>query len=148
MSTWVASRGCTGDDRGCRAPSRSLKVAVDAHGPVVTTEMPRLIGADQGAGRCGKALAVGRRKSAVAPDRGKRQPMLMLDDLGVGGLQCRVAHQPAGGMLKVGCRQPLDAAAHGGEPGVGAVGDQGGEQRAVEYPRHVARSRRAAGRRG
>ena len=57
--------------------------------------------------------------------------MLMLDDLGVGGFQCRVAHQPAGDMLEIGCGQPLDTAAHGGEPEVGAVGDQGGEQRPV-----------------
>jgi hypothetical protein len=57
--------------------------------------------------------------------------MLIFDDLGIGGLQCRIAHQPAGSMLEVSCRQPLDAAAHGGQPEIGAVGDQGGEQRAV-----------------
>ena len=57
--------------------------------------------------------------------------MLIFDDLGIGGLQCRLTHQPAGSMLEVGRRQPLDAAAHGGQPEIGAVGDQGGEQRAV-----------------
>ena len=92
----MASRGAQEITRVPYTPSRADRwVAVDAHGPVVVAEMPWLIGADQSAGRCGKALAVGRRKPVVAPDRGKRQPMLMLDDLGVCGLQCRAAYQPA-----------------------------------------------------
>ena len=34
-------------------------------------------------------------------------------------------------MPKIGCRQPLDAAAHGGQSQIGAVGDQASKQRAV-----------------
>jgi len=52
----------------------------------------------------------------------------MLDDLGIGGLQCRIAYQPAGGMLEIGGGQRFDTVAHGGQSEVGTVGDQGGEQ--------------------
>ena len=49
-----------GDDL-CAVDAKAIAdVAVDAHGSVVIAEVPRMIGADQGTRRRGKALAIGR----------------------------------------------------------------------------------------
>ena len=52
-----------GDDEGAIHAEPIAEVTVDAHGPIVIAEMPWLIGADQSAGRCGKVLAVRRRRT-------------------------------------------------------------------------------------
>jgi hypothetical protein len=49
-----------GDDLGAVYAKAIAEMAVDAHGPVVIAEVPRMIGADQGSRRRGKALAIGR----------------------------------------------------------------------------------------
>ena len=49
-----------GDDLGAVDAKPIAHVAVDAYRPVVIAEMPRMIGADQGTRRRGKALTIGR----------------------------------------------------------------------------------------
>ena len=120
-----------GDDLGGEDADAIADVGVDGDGLVVVAEVAGVVGADEGARRRAEALAIRGGQAAVAPDRGEVEPVVMLDDLGIGGLQGGVAHQPAGGQLEIRGGQVLDAVAHGGQAEVGAVGDQGGEEGAV-----------------
>jgi hypothetical protein len=55
----------------------------------------------------------------------------MVDQDGVGRLDCGLAQEPSAGVLQDVGSERVDALAHGGQAEVGAVGDQGGQQRAV-----------------
>ena len=57
--------------------------------------------------------------------------MMVVDQDGVCGLEGVVAQEPSAGVLQHLRREIIDALAHGRQPEVGAMRDQGGEQRAV-----------------
>ena len=73
--------------------------------------------------------------------------MVVVDQDRVGRLERGLAHEPAADVLQRLGGDAVDTLGHGGKAEIGAVGDQGGEQRAIRSP-FAARSRRAAGRRG
>ena len=56
---------------------------------------------------------------------------MVIDQDRVGRLQRRLAQEPAAGVLQRFGGDGVDALAHGGKAEIGAMGDQGGEQRTV-----------------
>ena len=68
---------------------------------------------------------------------------MVIDQDRVRRLECRFAQEPAAGILQLFGGDGIDALRHGGEAEIGAVGDQGGKQRAVRIaaPRFVAAER-------
>ena len=57
---------------------------------------------------------------------------MIIDQDRVGGLERRLAHEPAIDVLELLGGELVDALAHGGEAKIGAVGDHDGEQRTID----------------
>src|SRR5271168_2882435 len=98
---------------------------------VVITEIARIDGPEQAAPLHSEALAVRRGKRPVTPSATERQPVMMVDNRLIGGLQRRLSQEPLRRMLKLVRRHALDAATHGSDTEIGAVRDNGGKKGAI-----------------
>ena len=124
----------TGDKLGRVDADAIADVGVDSDSFVVVAEIAGMVGAEKRPWRRAETLTIGRRQATVAPEGSEVEAMKVLDNLSIGCLHGGFAHQPVRGLLEVGGRQVLDAVAHGGQAEVGAVGDQGGQQRPITIP--------------
>ena len=122
-------------------------VGVQRECPFIVAEVAGIEGAEQTVALDGEPLAIGRRAAAVTPDPAQGQLVMVIDQDRVRRLECRFAQEPAAGILQLFGGDGIDALRHGGEAEIGAVGDQGGEQRGGADRRPAVCSRRAAERR-
>ena len=106
-------------------------VRVKCERSFVVAEVARIEAAQQAIPLDREALAIGGGAAAVAPDAAELQAVMVIDQNGVGRLERGVAQEPSAGVLQRLGGEAVDALAHRGETEVGAVRDQGGEQRAV-----------------
>ena len=105
------------------------RVSVERERPVVVAKIARVEAGEQTVALDREALAIGGGATTVAPDAAQLQAMMVIDQDGVGRLERGLAQEPPAGVLQRRCSEAVDALAHGGEAEVGAVRDQGGEQR-------------------
>ena len=107
------------------------RVRVKCERSFVVAEVARIEAGQEAIPLDREALAIGGGASAVAPDEAELQAVMVIDQNGVGRLERGVAQEPSAGVLQRLGGEGVDALAHRGETEVGAVPDQGGEQRAV-----------------
>ena len=88
-------------------------------------------GPEQAVALNGETLAIGRRAAPVPPHLAQRHRVMVVDQDGVGCLECRLAQEPAAGVLQALGGDGIDALCHGGKTEIGAGGNQGCEQGAV-----------------
>ena len=106
-------------------------VGIKLQGSVVVAEIAWVDATQQAFPFDGEALAIRRGPPSISPDSTELLAMMMVDQDGVGGLERSVAQKPSAGVLQRIGGQRVDALAHGGEAKIGAVRDQGREQRQV-----------------
>ena len=106
-------------------------VGIELQRAVVVAEIARIDAAKQAVPLDREALAIGGGAASVAPDAAERQAVMVIDQDGVGRLERGVAQEPSAGVLQRLGGERVDALAHGGEAEIGAMRDQGGEQRPV-----------------
>ena len=100
--------------------------------PVVVTEIAWIDAAEETAPLDREALAIGRGAASITPYAAQLQPMMVIDQDGVGRLDRGVTQEPSAGVLQRLRREGIDALAHGGQAEVRAVRDHRGEQRPVQ----------------
>ena len=122
---------CAGDGLGGVDAVLVGGVGIELEGAVVIAEVARVDAAEQAVALDGKALAVRGGAPAVAPELAERQAVVMVHQDGVGRFDGGLAQEPSAGILQGVGGERVDALAHGGQAEVDAVGNQGGQQRAV-----------------
>ena len=107
-------------------------MGIEGERAIVVAEVAGIEAAQQAIALYSEALPIGGGAAAVTPDAAERQAVMIIDQDRVGRLQRRLAQEPPAGVLqqRLGGDR-VDALAHGGKAKIGAVGDQGGEQRTV-----------------